>query len=277
LISPERAQLQIPNATLDEDDLANLINACSAVVENYCNRKFASQDFDELIYGTDDPNILVNNPPITQVKGVRINPLPAIWITNTSPSVSVATVTATSTAVVLYRVNSGEPTTNTLTFAENVTFADLGAAVNALGNGWSATVSNQFATWATSDLTPQGAFGAKSLNASLLVYWWYLPYERVNYVLGEIYAPGVFMQGYQNVRVQYVGGYATVPDEIQQVTAELVQATYASRRMTPGLTSESLDKYSYSRVATASLDQLSVSAKQTLNYYKLVPIVRWRA
>jgi hypothetical protein len=278
LITLARAKQQIPNTpSADDSVLSSLITACSATVEDYCNRRFTSQDFDELIYGTDDPNILVANPPIIQVKAVRISPLPAIWITNTSSAVSVATVTVTSTAVVLYSVSSGTPTTVTKSFASYATFAALGANINTIGNGWSATVPDQFATWATADLTPQGAFGAKNLNASLLVYWWYLPFERVNYELGEIYAPGAFWDGYQTCRVQYTGGYATVPEEIQQATAELVQLVYASRRMTPGLASETLDRYSYSRLATTSIDSLSVSAKQALNYYKLTTIPRWHA
>src|SRR5207247_8870650 len=91
----------------------------------------------------------------------------------TSSSNQRATVAVTSTGLNLTRVASGISSTDTsVTWAANATLNAVAAAVNALGNGWSASVPDaNYGLWASSDLrTPQGALNAKNVDAPLRIH-----------------------------------------------------------------------------------------------------------
>lgn len=280
LISFDRAKAQLPNAP-DSDDpvVAALVSACSSVVEGYCRRSFAQATYDELQHGTGTPYLYVNNPPIQRVVSVRTGLMPGLYVqfNDTTNQTQLATVDVTSTAVVLTKTYSGTTTTNSFGFASYPLMTDLGTAINALGNGWVATVPQQFALWQTSDLNHQlGSYGARNMSVPLNVYWMALPFFKVNEGMGEIYNGGRFTPGYQNYRVTYVGGYGEIPEEVQQAVAELVQLTYASITSNPNMQSETLDKYSYTKAATNSFDNLSLTAKTALNQHKVYRVARYK-
>src|SRR5207247_558530 len=76
-----------------------------------------------------------------------------------------------STGLTLTRIASGVTTTNNLTFAGNVTLADLATAINALGNGWSATVTGDatdYGKWPSADLYVAPSFGDGTQSAGAL-------------------------------------------------------------------------------------------------------------
>lgn len=279
LIDLDRALSQIPNAPpADYGVIGEIVSACSAVVENYCRRTFAQATYDELLHGTGTTYLDVSNPPITKVISVRTGQLPAIQIQCNDPTnqTQLATVDVTSSAVVLTRTYNAVTTTTTFSFASYPTFATLGTAVNALGSGWTATVNTQFALWMTSDMTEsQGSFSARNMTVPLMVYWWSLPFFKVDQEQGEIYSGSGFVQGYQAYRVTYIGGYDPIPDDIQQAVAELTQLVYVARKQNPSMQSETLGAYSYTRAATTSLDLLSPAAKMALTARKLMRVARW--
>lgn len=280
LLSLDRALAQLPNVgESDYPVVAALVSACSGVIETHCNRTFAQATYDELYHGTGTPYLFVDNPPIRQVVAVRTSPLPAIFIQYADPQnqTQVANVGVTSTAVVLTKLYNGTTTTNTFTFTAYPTFTALAAGINAV-SGWSATVPSQFALWATNDLAVQapGTFSARNMSVPLTVYWYGLSQFRYNAELGELYTPGGWVPGYQNYRVTYTGGYADIPEEVQQACAELVQLTYASRNANPLMQSETLDKYSYTRAATNSFDLLSATSKMALAQYKVHRVARYK-
>lgn len=275
LISLDRAVLQLPAAP--EDDypvIAACISAASGVIETYCNRTFAKANYDELhtVVGP-TCSIWVNNPPILDVQAVRTSEMPAIYIQCNDPQniVQLASVDVTSTAVILKKVVNNVTVTNqTFTFASYPTFAALATAINALGNGWQATQPQQFSQWQTADLTTnQTGRSALNISCPLCVYWYSTYGHRVNKPLGEIWVPGGPAVGYQTYRVMYSGGFADVPEEIQQACAELVQLTYGVRNMNPLMLTETLDKYSYTRASLINFDLLSITSKKALNQHKV--------
>ncbi len=284
LITLDRAKEQIPAApTTDDTLIASLITACSAVIETDTNRVFAQATFDERHNGTGTPYLYINNPPIQNVVAVRTGQLPAVYILCNDPTntVQAATVDVTATGITLTYLYNNATTTNSFAFADYPTFGTLSAAINALPplpvGQWKATQPQQFAAWQTSDLTNDlGSWSARNLTVSLNVYWYSMPYFRYAADRGEIYSPVGFLPGYENYRVQYVGGFATVPEEIQQACAELVQLTYATIRANPLMSSETLDKYAYTKSAKGSYDQLSVTSKKAIQQHKLYRVARYK-
>jgi hypothetical protein len=129
-----------------------LLTAASDAVQKYCKRDFVSTAYDELYSGSGDRRLLFRQYPIISVQSVRCRPVTVIKITNTLPANVQARVSVTSTGLTLVRVNAGVKTTDTsITFAGNITITAIAAAVNALGNGWSAQI--------VGDATNYGSFG----------------------------------------------------------------------------------------------------------------------
>lgn len=61
--------------------------------------------------------------------------------------------------------------------------------------------------------------------------------------------------GYNNIEAVYVGGYSTVPDDLKLALYRIMDMLYSERRQNPGMQSESLGGYSYSRAMDFSHDE----------------------
>lgn len=274
LVSLERARDYAPG--LADVALAQLISAASRTVERYCRRTFALADYDELVTGTGHESIFVATPPILRVKAVRTSPLAACWVQNSDGDAQAATVDVQPDRLLLTKVKNGSTVETPLPWTSYPTFNVLVAAINLLGSGWSAELAERFAGWATADLRPEiGSVSARQLTTPLQVHWYYLSGFKVDEAAGEIVCPGGFPPGFQSVRVQYQGGYADTPDDLQQAVCELVQLAAAQQRLNPAMQSETLDRYSYSRAAESSLNLLSWSARQALNSYRVHRVARY--
>lgn len=199
------------------------------------------------------------------------------------------------TGLVLSRTASGVTTATTLSFAGYVTLGALAAAINALGSGWNASVQsnynlhpsaslvgvrepkNALSNGACLDLftTPATSFDIDRASGILRCYG-----GQGGSGLGGFY--GAFgdpafaamdgMGGYGGAwgwgqyQVSYSAGWATIPENLQQVCAEVVKGMYARLNTDPSLKSESADKYSYAlRDVISTLPEWATT---TLGYYK---------
>src|SRR5262249_41343414 len=115
--------------------------------------------------------LLLRHYPIMSVERVAYSPQPVLSISNTSAANQQARVKTTSDGVVLIRVASAVTTYNKLTWAGNATVTALQTAINALGNGWTATVPSSYANYPTFDIIAnQGAMNAKDAPAELRIH-----------------------------------------------------------------------------------------------------------
>ena len=86
---------------------------------------------------------------------------------------------------------------------------------------------------------------------------------RVDADRGEImFDSSSIPTGFQNIMVDYTGGYERVPDDVEQVANEMVQMLFNMGKRDPMLQSENLGDYSYSLAANMDLskNQLAVLA-----------------
>src|SRR6516165_9335655 len=144
LITLSRAKQNIQSITDNSQDtlISTFITAASDLIEKWCKRRFVSQAYDELYNGTGDRRLLLCEYPIQSVQSVRYRPVTVLKVINNNTGLNQqARVTVTSTGLTLVRVASGVKTTDTsVTWAGNPALNAVAAAVNALGNGWSAQV-----------------------------------------------------------------------------------------------------------------------------------------
>jgi hypothetical protein len=83
-----------------------------------------------------------------------------------------------------------------------------------------------------------------------------------------------FPRGFQNLQFNYVGGYATVPEDLQVACCATVARIFNQSKRDTGLTSERIGDYSYTvGESQASIDfnnDLFADLKEVLNRYKVV-------
>jgi hypothetical protein len=275
LITLARAKQDIQSITdSSQDSLLNtLITAASEAIEKYCRRRFVSTAWDELYSGGGDRRLLLRQYPIQSVQSVRYRPVTVVKITNTTTANVQARVSVTSAGLKLTRVNAGVSSTDTsVTFAGNATLTLLVAAVNALGNGWSAQVvgdSTNYGSWPSSDLywpNPYGdplegagiresqgaltAVGGSNAELKMHTYelagyqWdargWLL--RAIPYTDPELLHPEdlIFPVGINNFRVQYTAGYSTIPEAIQEACAEWVSDLWNRTQRDPSLRTQAI-------------------------------------
>jgi hypothetical protein len=296
----------------DEATMNDIINASSDVIERYCNRNFSVQTYDELIDGSGDFGILVSNPPIVSIVRVAYAPIMMMGIANkdqaaTSARWSIDGDTYTNIGLPLQSspnnltlllekagqtttivfgpltsasptvtINNGTPTGITQMW----TLADLAAAINTYAGsyGFSALALGIYGSWPISTIRPPiGPFESRWFGYSYLhLHLWNLYRFQVNPAVGEIVAPGIYDSGYQNYRCIYQGGYATVPQPIQQACAALAVSVYQSRGQNPNLQSESLGGYSYSLIAEKSFHSMDMATRYGLALYKNHRIAKYK-
>lgn len=255
LITSARAKYNLNNmtTTTDEDTtIAELIKAASVAIEEYCRRRFCSTQHDELYSGRGQRRLLLRQYPILSVERVAYAPVTVLKITNTSSSNQRATVAVTSTGLSLTHVASGSSNTDTVDFASNTTLSAVKSAVDALGNGWSASIpDSDYTSWASADLRAlQGALNAKDVEAPLKIHTRELSAFDVDDEHGwllrtggiEVYSPldvgPAWFGGSGYWRIIYTAGYSTIPEDVQEACAQWVAALFWQTKRDPGLSQE---------------------------------------
>lgn len=240
------SSLNTSNPTL----LASLITAASDLIRRHCARDFNLTSYTEIRNGgayVGEP-MLLRQFPVAAVTRVAADPATVLRVSNTSSSNQLATVATTTTGLSLSRTAAGTTTTSTLAFADYATITLLAAAVDALANGWDATVEGSYGDYPSAYLKSlQGASNAaNSVSVPLEMYqstleaWgsdclgselgW-----RLDPDTGELY--GRFPRGMQNIEVRYQAGFSTVPGPVQAACVDLVLSMYYAGTRDNALTS----------------------------------------
>lgn len=243
LITRARALYNLNNlstSTAENTTLDALIAAVSAAMGRYCLCTFVSTPCDEVFDGTWQPEVILDRYPILAIDRVAYAPTAVLRVQNTSAGVQRATVQVTSTGLTLTRVAAGVSATDTPTFAGNVTLTTLAAAINALGNGWSASlVSDEFADRASADLRAlQGALAAKNAPAELKIHLQELTDYDIDGPRGLLIRLAGWRGSRRYWRVIYTAGYAAVPDDVQEACAQWVAELFWQTKRDPGLALE---------------------------------------
>jgi len=257
-------------------------SAASRAIRRWCSRQFSYATYDELYTVELDGQILLREFPVDSISRVASAPATVLMIQNTNSTTNqraqVALATTgdvdlglTVTGLTLQRVASGTTTTNTLTFTAGQTVAALATAINAVGNGWSASADSTYALWPVADLRAvQGYMPAlTSSMAELKIHTTDLPFElddragvltlqqynalqtnpwlstRWGPPLTSDYGDQTLRGQLQGVRVVYQAGLQTLPEDIQQAAALTVQDMLRQLALDPRLSSESIGDYSY--------------------------------
>lgn len=291
LITLSRATELVPNfPSADNAVMQDIVSACSDLIKRYCNRDFVLTTYDELYDGPGHINLLLDQYPIVSITRIAFAPTQMLMIRNSDTDCSRAMFRLDGTsdqpskpnALYLTTMKNGIETTRTIQIDGNgamLTYGNLADAINGYSaDGWVALALGIYGTWALADLRPpQGGMECRWQGASYLVqHFWNLPAYNFNQSTGEIVAPQGFQRGYQNYRVVYQAGYATVPTPVQQACAELASAVYLQRNTNPNLQSETLGEYSYTNAVEKTFNSLSIASRYALSLYKNTRLAKFK-
>jgi len=240
----------------DSYSLTILINAASAFVENYCNRNFKSRSYVEYHDGGSGNEIFLDQLPVTQITRLSIGRDNAFEIQCSKTGITGATVTVDGTSIILDRFGTTAATgTDTIALASYATIALLIAAINALSEGWTTTISDSdFTNSPSTDLIE--VFG---LNAYDNKNYIELATERedtfnVDTSMSMITLSHTINRGTKNIRVDYTAGYSTVPADVQAAVTKLVSAAWRTKSQDPSMKSETIGDYKYERMTADEIN-----------------------
>lgn len=220
-----------------------LIDRATTEIERFCQRQFLSRSYASWLDGSGGPYLFVPNPPITVLARACSSLRDAMQVVNSSPDCAYATVRVSTTGITLAVGGGSNAGTTTLLFADYPTLALLAAAVNSYGFGWTATVTPTFDSYPSTELRPIP--GRSALTAT----WLPIPdcpddeveiAENAN----ALYRPGLWPEGSANIYVEYTGGYAAIPSDLEEACLELVKQLLDAREADANLLSESLGGHS---------------------------------
>jgi len=258
-------------STANDATLTRLINSVSAAIETYCDRQFVSRAYTlERQDGNGQNIIYVKNYPIISIERVATSTAGALQIkcTDTGAYSATCSVTRSSGSLpanthlklsILGGSNDGD---NSLALGTYTTMTTLAAAANAL-TGWSATVVSGFAAYASTELIQIGSSECLSTIRTMEVPDTRLDTYSIDENEGSIFYGSGFAQWYKNIYLDYNGGYATIPADLEQIAVEIASDVYASRTINSNLKSEKIGDYSYSlgeikTAVSSKADQLSI-------------------
>jgi len=210
-----------------EEIIISVKGAVEDLVSTHCRRTFESTSYSNERYSGNGFKIInLNQYPCTAIDRVSIGVRNAIEITNTS-SGSWATAGVSSTGLRLVLNGTAD---ETVLFSTYSTIATVVAAVNALGNGWSATISSSdYSSFLSTDLVTQAA---KSCIDSSIVY---LTIPNISESAiefdndrGQIFSPTGFPRGFRNIFVSYTAGYSSsnMPEDLKLAVKIITQYIY---------------------------------------------------
>jgi hypothetical protein len=270
--------------------LSSLITAASEIVRRVCKRDFSLGSYSEYYSG----GIYVQAPlrlrqfPVIEITRIAAAPTPALQVQNLDAVTNQrATVETTPTGLRLVRVASAVTSTVDLAYADYPTLAAMGAQINSLAHGWSATVFGPFANYPSADFKPlQGAANALNGGQSLELYTELVQPDstftalgcdaeggeggfgvgwRLDPETGEIF--GRFPRGQLNIRIDYTAGFATIPQAVQEAAVQLAADLYQSGQVNNSLAKATLGNSSVTTKSTAEATQLSGKVMLLLSPY----------
>lgn len=243
----------------------SMINAVSNVIENYCDRQFAANTYIARHRGVafTYQNSDVGGFDDNEYNYKKISPMPLeIRLKNTPidnvfysayGETNVIDITYSGTGVAsIYRnseneikINDGLVATN-ITLSNTTTIGSLATSINALAN-FTATVEADYQYYPAYSIC--NIYQGPDESTTNTTFYFTASINKIK--LQEI-SDGVF---YSNVKVSetnpwitiYYGGYATIPDDIQQICIQLVCSMWYQYGSDNTLKSEKIGDYSYTK------------------------------
>ena len=258
----------------DDSLAAFIITAVSYKIQNICGQWFNQNDYVEFQNTLSrQTRAQVKNKPLNSVNSIRWGYAQTIQISyagaaiNASCQVTPFDPITNKKYLKMRTITAGLPVDQSIDISydttTNATTAQLCASINALSNGFNATVQGNFnvpTRWlfpSTMNLLTAGTNNIGYFAYPYLDIFTYVvdqengtfefqPLSAMDYFFDnnigfQLHFPTIF----QSLVIDYNGGYSTIPYDLQQLTNELALENYLKGTINPNILSETEDQYSY--------------------------------
>lgn len=232
------------DVTTYDDLIDTLLLRATSAIESYCDRKFQEDTYREKYNGDGTNELLLKQYPITELKYLSVGAVDAIKITNVNSDAYNSRIRVTSASMVLSVLGGANDGSDTLTLTD-YTLTTLVTAINALGTGWTATLNlSAYGVWNAEEIMPVS--GLECLDSYAYVQCPDEPESDFEIYAnkGMVYLPTGFPSGHNNIIVRYAAGYSTIPADLVQITIDLANTYYLSRKTDSTVKSEKLGDHS---------------------------------
>ena len=259
--------------------LESSIDRATAIVETYLDRKIKSRTLREWVDPNEQRTIAVQQSPLISIKTIAFGASDTMSITLDNADDVLATVENDGSSLKFERINaSGSSSSASLAFSSYPTTSQLVTQINSSVTGFSATLTKNAYSYT------MHRFGGRGLvEATMNVTYARdnISEYRVEFETGRIHLmsdrfpnyrddyrfTNRFPASFQSLFVEYTAGFATVPDDIEQVTIEIAADLYRVRLEDESKASENLGDYGYSR--TESYQRQQAKLERLIGYRNL--------
>jgi hypothetical protein len=279
LASPAMAAAYLPNLTQDQQDvLPHALGAATRAIEGYCQRPLVLDSYDHIIRPQNTSRLRLRTRPVVELTRCAAGLESAVQIRNTTATAATVNFVPSApgslrvTSLVFISTVAGVATSQTVALASYGTLTLLAAAINALGNGWSADLPNSaHGDVASSEVVgTAGARDARTGVAELLIqtqplsqYWLDpdLGFVEINQSFpggGTIANPRIercdsrlwgvrctYRAGYAYLKADSDLGYYTVPDDLAAACVMTASAIIESAATVGPVKSQTVKDRSY--------------------------------
>jgi hypothetical protein len=246
--------------------LTALIAAASSRIERWCGRKFDAANYWEWIRPGGEDRATLAQSPVISLDRVVTGFLDCLSFRYTGSAVRavVSVVAGSQETAANLRLQStaasGVHTTSALALATYPSLSTLATAADAVADWTVAVVGDDASAY---DLHPIAGQDAKTGELRLARAYDYVE-AGVDYDAGIVTIPA----GIDLALCEYRAGYATIPDDLEQVANEFIQDMWNAGKVSTAVQSESLPDYSYTLA-----DRVQLTDRQKAI---LAPYRRWR-
>jgi hypothetical protein len=230
----DAAAAQTITSDIPAGDMATRVGQIQDLVEGWAKRShlmtnIEADDYVEYHSGGKE-SIFVKHVPIITLKRVTTWVRNGISLTNSNSDMAYATIKIDDDYLYLTIVGGTNAGASTIDFSDTDydTLGEIVDGINALGTGWTAALADSdFSDFPYTELIQ--IQGQQIYDGD--TYYLEIPdASKPGYTLdpdvGELRAYVCWPDGSRNVRVEYRGGYETVPAQIQTAIGMMVKAVY---------------------------------------------------
>tara|TARA_Y100000310_G_scaffold344956_1_gene460767 strand:+ start:13690 stop:14535 length:846 start_codon:yes stop_codon:yes gene_type:complete len=229
--------------------IGNLVTRVSRAIETYCNRTFNSTTYVMERYDpSQTPLIYIKNYPIISLTRVTVGRRGVLEITHSDSGSVSATVSVSATGISTIMLGGSNAGTNTDLFATYTTLSSLATQITTHTSWTASTVDSDFDNIASLDLIPVGSRETQDATINMEVPDLRLMDYQVDFTEGSIYRGAGYFGQWNDVFIDYTGGYATIPADLEQIAIEITAEVFQSRTTNNTLKSEKIGDYSYTNV-----------------------------
>ncbi len=247
------------NFSSDEQaKITAIITAVDSAVDTYCKRNLAENTYDRICPVLSNGDVHLKAYPVSRLIRVQHERVEVLTIRATA---AIAVVDTASAALFLQSLSGGSLVGTTLAYSSYPTLTQLATAIS-LVSGFTATVAANYGDHPSTDLVSgiHSELNASSVHLPLFVGGGDFQVDNISGILH------LGFQSYDKIKVKWIGGYSTYPDDLKNVIADMVGAVASGRH--GSLISESFGgEYSYS-ISPISTNNIPVTNKGILDAYK---------